>query len=103
MLRSCVSPNQKDWALRLPMIKFAINSAISETTGYAPFFLNHGQMPRSFHFNGISEYPGVRVFVQRIKDVLMAAHDAILAARVKHTIQANKHRKIAPFVPGDLV
>ncbi|KZT31312.1 hypothetical protein SISSUDRAFT_995295, partial [Sistotremastrum suecicum HHB10207 ss-3] len=60
-------------------------------------------MPRSFHFNGVSEYPGVRVFVQRIKDALISAHDAILAARVKSTVQANKHRKIVPFVPGDLV
>jgi hypothetical protein len=47
MLRQCVEPNQKDWVSKLPAIKFAINSARSESTGFAPFFLNSGRMPRS--------------------------------------------------------
>jgi hypothetical protein len=103
MLRQCVAPNQKDWASKLPGIEFAINSARNDTTGYSPFFLNSGQMPRSFVFNATSEYPGVRVFAQRMKDSILTAHDAILEARVKQTRQANKHRREAPFVLGDLV
>lgn len=102
MLRQCISPNQRDWAVKLPGIEFAINSARTETTGYAPFFLNSGQMPRSMVWNSDSEYPGVRVFAQRMKDAVMAAHDAIIAARVKQTRHANKHRKPAPFEKGDL-
>lgn len=50
MLRQCVSPNQRDWghwASKLPAIEFAINMARSESTGYAPFFLNTGRMPRA--------------------------------------------------------
>jgi hypothetical protein len=47
MLRQCISPNQKDWVSKLPTIQFAINSARSESTGYAPFFLNNGRMPRA--------------------------------------------------------
>ncbi|KAF8814452.1 hypothetical protein BYT27DRAFT_7062495, partial [Phlegmacium glaucopus] len=47
MLRQCIHPNQKDWVAKLPAIEFAINSARSESTGYAPFFLNFGRMPRS--------------------------------------------------------
>ncbi|KAF8799996.1 hypothetical protein BYT27DRAFT_7044881, partial [Phlegmacium glaucopus] len=47
MLRQCISPNQKDWVGKLPMIQFAINSAWSGSTGYAPFFLNTGRMPRT--------------------------------------------------------
>ena len=40
MLRQCIHPNQKDWVSKLPAIEFAINSACSESTRYAPFFLN---------------------------------------------------------------
>ena len=42
MLRSCISPTQRDWVSKLPAIEFAINIARSETTGYAPFFLKLG-------------------------------------------------------------
>ncbi|KZT40049.1 hypothetical protein SISSUDRAFT_970661, partial [Sistotremastrum suecicum HHB10207 ss-3] len=47
--------------------------------------------------------PGVRVFAERMKEALMSAHDAILSARVKQTIQANKRRRPATFALGDLV
>ena len=34
MLHQCVSPNQKDWAVKLPAIEFVMNSARSSTTGF---------------------------------------------------------------------
>ena len=45
MLQQCINPDQKDWVIRLPAIQFAINSARSESTGYAPFFLNNSDVP----------------------------------------------------------
>jgi hypothetical protein len=45
MLRQCVDRDQRNWVNRLPAIEFAINSAQSEVTGYAPFFLNYGYVP----------------------------------------------------------
>ncbi|KAI0366027.1 hypothetical protein BV20DRAFT_928202, partial [Pilatotrama ljubarskyi] len=48
MLRQCVGPTQKDWVSKLPAIEFAINVARSDTTGYAPFFLNSRRVPRTF-------------------------------------------------------
>ena len=62
MLRQCVAPHQKDWVVKLPAIEFAINAARSETTGFAPFILNYGRMPRSFIWNSTdqSEFPEVR-------------------------------------------
>jgi hypothetical protein len=76
MLRQCIKPNQKDWVLRLPAIEFAINSARSESTGFAPFFLNSGRMPRSLIWdsNQPSQYPGVRVFAQQMKSAVMQAN-----------------------------
>ena len=103
MLRICIKPNQKDWVNKLPAIEFAINAARSESTGYSPFFLNYGRMPRSMIFNTDSTYPGVRKFAAKIKDAIMSAHDAIIHSRVKQTDSANKHRIPAPFVEGELV
>ena len=104
MLRQCIQPDQRDWVSKLPAIEFAINSARSESTGYAPFLLNFGRMPRALIFNNPSadEYPSVRDFTLQKKLALMAAHDSIIAARVKQTRDANRKRQSVPFATGDL-
>jgi hypothetical protein len=105
MIRSCINADQKNWVSKLPAVEFAINSARSESTGYAPFFLDTGRMPRSMIWDkpAASEYPGVRVFAQKMKAAIMAAHDAILDTRVKQTRSANRNRRPAPFAEGDMV
>ncbi|KAJ3543797.1 hypothetical protein NMY22_g3003 [Coprinellus aureogranulatus] len=105
MIRQCIGPKQRDWALKLPAVEFAINSARSETTGYSPFFLNYGRMPRSFIWNspGKDEFPGVRAYVTKLKNAIMSAHDSIIDARVKQTRSANRRRQLAPFTLGDMV
>jgi hypothetical protein len=105
MLRQCINEKQSDWVPKLPAIEFAINSARSESTGFAPFFLNSGRMPRSMIWNSAppSEFPSIRNFALQKKLALMAAHDSILAARVKQTRDANRKRQIAPFKKDDLV
>ncbi|KAJ3474431.1 hypothetical protein NLI96_g12462 [Meripilus lineatus] len=103
MLRQCVRPDQKDWVMKLPAIELAMNTARSDTTGFSPFYLNYGRMPRSLIWEGESTYPGVQEFAERMKQAIMAAHDAIIAARVQQTKQANKHRRDAPFKENDLV
>jgi hypothetical protein len=105
MLRSCIAPNQCDWVARLPAVEFAINLARSESTGYSPFFLNSGRMPRTLVLDApeTSEYPHVRIFPQRMKTAMMAARDANLGPRVKQTSDANRRRRSSPFTKGDLV
>lgn len=105
MLRQCINPSQKDWVSKLPAIEFAINLARSDSTGYSPFCLNSGRMPRPMIWNAPpkDEYPSVRVYAQKIKNAIMAAHDSILVARVKQTRDANRRRRPAPFVESDLV
>jgi hypothetical protein len=105
MLRQCINPNQKDWVSKLPTIQFAINSARSESTGYAPFFLNNGRMPRAMIWNSASstEYSNVREFAQKKKLALISAHDSIIGARVKQTRDANRKRQLVPFKEGDFV
>ena len=105
MLRQCIHSNQKDWVAKLPAIEFAVNSARSESTGFAPFFLNSGRMPRSMIWDSpaSTEFPSVRNFALQKKLAIMSAHDSILSARVKQTRDANRKRRVAPFKQGELV
>jgi hypothetical protein len=50
----------------------------------------YGLMPPSMIWNTKCEYPGVCVFAQAMKDMAMAAHDAIIAAWVKSTALSNQ-------------
>ena len=105
MLRQCIGEKQSDWVAKLPAIEFAINSARSESTGYAPFFLNTGQMPKSLIWDSArsDEYPSVRTFALQRKLALISAHDSILVAPVKQMRDANRKRQLAPFKDNDLV
>ena len=105
MLRQCINNKQTDWVSKLPAIEFAINSARSESTGFAPFFLNTGRMPRSLIWTSAksNEYPTIRAFAMQRKLALISAHDSILAARVKQTRNANQKHQLAPFKENDLV
>jgi hypothetical protein len=106
ILRSMVKADQKDWVEKCPMMEFALNSSINESTGYAPFELDGGYMPSM-----VREYPsdakvspGVREFADRALQHLSDAHDSLIEARVKQTFHANKHRRDEPEIKlNDLV
>ena len=85
MLRQSINPKQKDWVSKLPAIQFAINSASLESTGFTPFFLNTGRMPRIMIWNEASqlEYSNMWEFAQKRKLALIAAHNSIIGAWVK--------------------
>lgn len=61
-----VQPDQKNWVECLPMVEFALNASINKSTGYAPFELTYGYIPRIM--TGIQpralDAPGVRSFAQ---------------------------------------
>jgi len=46
ILRSMILPDQKDWIEKVPMVEFVINLGMSGSTGFAPFKLTYGYMPR---------------------------------------------------------
>ena len=89
---------------RLPSIEFAISSVRSESTGYSPFFLNTGRQPHTFVWNDAlaDEYPSIQIFMQKMKQTIMTAHDAILEMWVKQTWTTNRKQQLAPFQTGDL-
>jgi len=95
ILRAMVHPDQRDWSEKLPMVEFALNSAISSSSGFAPFELNYGYTP-SLNPGLAPEpsgVPGVKHFVARALQNLADAHDAIIESRVRQTHNANRHRR----------
>ena len=111
ILRAAIRADQADWVSKIPMVEFAINSAVSASTGFAPFELNCGFLPRMFQELPPSSLPGVQHFAEQARDNLLIAHDAIIDSRVHQTHHANKRRrdeqvaqgKISPIKEGDLL
>ncbi|CAH1263769.1 Hypp2759 [Branchiostoma lanceolatum] len=46
ILRSRVAPHQRDWDEHLPEVKFAYNTSCHATTGFSPYFVQHGREAR---------------------------------------------------------
>jgi hypothetical protein len=107
ILRGKVRADQKDWVEKIPMTEFAINSAVSSSTGFAPFELNYGYMPSmitSVPEELVKAPKGVREFVETAMANVAAAHDAVIESRVIQTHSANKRRKEEDDLPkGSLV
>ena len=107
VLRAVIQPDQSDWYEKLPMVEFAINSSENKSTGYAPFELNYGYIPMLrglLDCVPVSFKPGVRHYAEKAQSYLMAAHDAIIAARINQTHHANKRRRKEPdYRIGDRV
>jgi hypothetical protein len=104
VLRGVVNYDQSDWVDRLPMAEFAVNSAVNESTGFAPFELTYGAMPRIFQKAVITPYQGVKSFAEKTLTNLAIAHDSIIANRSFQAHYANQHRSVeVPLKEGDLV
>ena len=107
VLRAVIQPDQSDWYEKLPMVEFAINSSENKSTGYAPFELNYGYIPTLRGLLDrvpVSFKPGVRHYAEKVQSYLMAAHDAIIAARINQMHHANKRRRKEPdYRIGDRV
>ena len=89
ILCSMISPDQKDWAEKVPMVEFAINSSMSGLTGFAPFELTYGYMPRMAqvkHEHAPKVAPGIQSFICQARDNLSMALDAIIKSCMIQTV-----------------
>lgn len=94
MLRALVASDQRNWAQALPMVELAMNSSVSATTGFAPFELNYGWMPKLIGVqNQASPFEGVEKWMGLARNNLERAFDAIIASRVAQREQANTRRR----------
>jgi hypothetical protein len=83
--------------------ELALNSNISATTGFAPFELNHGYMPRiDLPVNTDTTFKGVSQFAQQARWILMAAHNAILEHHMDQTFHANRKCRKSEIYAADV-
>ncbi|TFK50712.1 hypothetical protein OE88DRAFT_1602123, partial [Heliocybe sulcata] len=80
-------------------------SSVSRSTGFAPFELNYGAMPRmTTVLRPEVVKPGVQQFAEQALFNLAKAHDTIIESRVVQTHYANKKRRPEDPIPvGALV
>jgi hypothetical protein len=96
---SMTSPDQGDWSSKIPLVEFAINSTASESTGYSPFELMYGFIPSLVNLPPPNTpHRGIRQWVESAQFAVMAARDNVIAARVKRTHHANRHRRADPVI-----
>ncbi len=93
ILRTVVRPDQLDWPKHLPMVEFSINSSVVASTGYAPFELTYGYVPKMIKMIERTEYAGVQDFADKARDMVLNAHDALIRARIDQTYHANQKRR----------
>ena len=105
ILRHFVNLIGSDWAQHLPTVEFAINSAVSTSTGKAPFELIYGYLPRTFPPIVYDEdNPASMNFIENRMLAQRSAQDAIIAAKTEQSHYVNLHRKDDPEINvGDLV
>ncbi len=106
ILWAMVCLDQKDWTEKILMTEFALNSAISSSSGFTLFELNYGYRP-SISPSFILEpgtMPRVKHFVACVLQNLSDAHDTIIESRVLQTHNVNHHQcHEDSFAVGDLV
>jgi hypothetical protein len=104
-MRTLVDDYQSNWPDQLLLVEFAMNSAINKSTGYAPFELNYGWMPKligGLDFESPRE--GVKQFVENIRNVLDKTFDKLVTQRTRQAVKANRHcREGQKFNVGDLI
>jgi hypothetical protein len=90
VLRALVRPDQLDWPRHLPMAEFTINSSVSTSTGFAPFELTYRYLPWIIQSVGESSFARVQDFADDVWDMVICAHNTIIASHVNQTHQANQ-------------
>jgi hypothetical protein len=85
-----VRPDQLDWPRHLPMTKFTINSSVSTSTGFTPFELTYRYLLQIIQSVGESSFARVQDFANDVWDMVIRAHNTIIASRVNQTHQANQ-------------
>ena len=94
VLRTLVRPNQLDWPKHLPTVEFAINSSINKSTGFTPFELTYGYIPQTIQSVGKSQYAGILDYAENTRDMVVQAHNALIASHVEQTHYANSRHRI---------
>ncbi|GAA5830400.1 hypothetical protein JCM3770_006073, partial [Rhodotorula araucariae] len=108
ILRQYVSREQRNWVAALSLAEYAVNTAVNDSTGQAPFDLVLGFRPAVHPLpptgQGPLVAPGADEWVAQREQRVQAARDDLAAAKVRQAAQANKKRSPDPSIQvGDEV
>lgn len=103
-LRSFVGGLQDDWDQHLILLEFAYNDTVNPSTGYTPFFLNHGRHPTTPMIIGKkSNLPSVEEYILEIDNVLKDARDKVVKAQADYMELQKKLLQEPNLKEGDMV
>ena len=95
-----------DWGTKLPLVEFAFNSHINQSTGITPFFADLGRHPRG-PIDAITLRSSTPSTALQLRDELRAISaqllDAGLVARTRQARYADLHRRPHELRIGDQV
>ena len=109
MLRSYVNYKVNDWDEHLVSCEIAYNNSIQSSSGFSPFYLNHGyhmRLPPSntdVDINRVSTNQSANEMVQQMNDTLELAKQHLKKAQDSQTKYANRHRQQVVFNVDDQV
>jgi len=106
MLSMYVSTNQKDWCVYVPLVCFAYNTSVQETTKETPFYLLYGRrakLPLDVALNDEYEEEEVRNYLQKIKDARELARKNIEKSQVKQKERYDEKHKPVEYKEGSKV
>ena len=92
-LRNYVNRNGSNWAKFITTVEFAINSAVSSSTGKAPFEVVYGYLPRILPPAIYDDStPAAMDFVEARMLHHLEAQDAVIAAKTEQSERTNRNR-----------
>jgi hypothetical protein len=108
MLRAYVNAHHDDWDEHLTAVEFAYNDSVQTSTGFSPFYLNHGQHPNvplaiASGLPTSCQPESASSFVQRLQKDIQLAKQALLKAQERQAHFANRGRRDHIFKVGDKV
>ena len=105
-LRAFVNFEQNDWARLLPMAEFAYNNAKNASTGYTPFELNCGYLPRVSYEEDIdpcSKSKSADDLANELRELMAVCRDNLQHAQDLQKRAHDKGTQPRSYSPGDKV
>lgn len=108
LLRCLVGSSIKTWDSKLPQAEFAHNHAVNRSSGFSPFRIIYGIVPRgppdlSSLPDRIRLHCGAETFVDSILETHEQTKTNLEASVTKYKTAADAHRRHLVFEVGDLV
>lgn len=108
LLRALVGESIKKWDSKLPQAEFAHNHACNRSSGFSPFQIIYGIIPRGpVNLSSLPDRTRIHGVASEFVDDLLRVHDLtktnLEESAAKYKADADLHRRRLVFEVGDLV